>query len=253
MSGKVFLINVGSNANHSFCSPIFDDRTFEFIPIPEDIEGSYPHGIKYKDLRSYYDPSRDLDLYVPENLREVAMHNDPEFDTFTYGDNCDVNPRASALRKVSRGDFLIFISRLQNWTKGAPTNIFGFYLIGYIHVDQVVGSVVNPLEKGLMSRFSVNAHVRAAMFDKSMWNSFWLFSGSSWSKRFLKAVPVTKKFCDDVFRKSNGQKWDWGENRTDLQVIGSYTRTCRPILNSNIESDHKRIDILWKLISKYSE
>ena len=157
------------------------------------------------------------------------------------------------MRKVSRGDFLIFISRLQNWTKGARTNIFGFYLIGYIHVDQVVGSVVNPLEKGLMSRFSVNAHVRAAMFDKSMWNSFWLFSGSSWSKRFLKAVPVTKKFCDDVFRKSNGQKWDWGENRTDLQVIGSYTRTCRPILNSNTESDHKRIDILWKWISKYSE
>jgi len=64
---------------------------------------------------------------------------------------------------------------------------------------------------------------------------------------------VTKSFCDYVFRKSNGDKWDWKENRTDLQVIGSYTRTCRPILNSNIESDHKRINILWEWISKYSE
>ena len=36
MSGRIFLINVGTNASHGFCSPIFEDRTFEFLPIPED-------------------------------------------------------------------------------------------------------------------------------------------------------------------------------------------------------------------------
>lgn len=253
MAGKIFLINVGSNAKHSFCSPIFPDRTFEFIPIPEEKEIPYPHGIKYKDLRSHYNPAEDLSMYIPENFKDVTIHNDPEFDTFTYGDNCDVNTRASSLREVSRGDFLLFISRLQKWDDIRPTNDFGFYFIGYIHVDQVVGSVIKPMDDSFLRRFSVNAHVRAAMSDKHMWNSFWLFSGSSWSKRFLKAVPVTKEFSDKVFRKSNGQRWEWGANRTELQVIGSYTRTCRAILNSEKELDKERVDILWDWIAEHAE
>ena len=253
MAGKIFLINVGSNTKHIFCSPVFPDRTFEFIPIPEDREVQYLHGSKYKDLRSYYNPTDDLSLYIPDNFQDTTMHNDPEFDTFTYGDNCDVNPRASALRQVSRGDFLLFISRLQKWNEASATNNFGFYFIGYMHVDQIVNSVINTMDSSLMKRFSVNAHVRSAMSDKNMWNGFWLFSGSSWSRRFLKAVPVTREFSDKVFRQSNGQKWKWGKNRTELQVIGSYTRTCRAILNPQKNVDKKRIDILWDWISKYSK
>ena len=41
MSGKIYVVNVGTNASHLFCSPIFEDGTFEFIPIPEAV--SYTH------------------------------------------------------------------------------------------------------------------------------------------------------------------------------------------------------------------
>jgi hypothetical protein len=36
MNKRVFIINVGVNASHGgLKSPIFEDGTFEFVPIPE--------------------------------------------------------------------------------------------------------------------------------------------------------------------------------------------------------------------------
>ena len=119
---RVFLVNVGSNASHSFCSPIFEDRTFEFIPIPEDRELDPLYGVQYKHLKSFNFPENDLMKFVPEKFWNRTMHSDPEFDTFTYGDNCDVNPRASSLKTVERGDFLLFLSRLQSWRNNAFQN-----------------------------------------------------------------------------------------------------------------------------------
>ena len=57
---RIFLVNVGSNASHSFCSPIFEDRKFEFIPIPEDRELDPLFGVQYKQLKSFNFPENDL-------------------------------------------------------------------------------------------------------------------------------------------------------------------------------------------------
>ena len=51
MAGKIYVVNVGSNASHNFCSPIFGDRTFEFIPIPEDRQLPGTHGLEYRQLK----------------------------------------------------------------------------------------------------------------------------------------------------------------------------------------------------------
>ena len=83
MSGKIYVINVGSNASHSFCSPIFSDQTFEFIPIPEDRQLPSSHGLEYRNLKSYYDPEQNLSPYIPKNMFGVTAHNDPECDTYT--------------------------------------------------------------------------------------------------------------------------------------------------------------------------
>ena len=246
---RIFLVNVGSNASHSFCSPIFEDRKFEFIPIPEDRELDPLFGVQYKQLKSFNFPENDLMEFIPERFWSKTVHSDPEFDTFTYGDNCDVNPRASSLKTVERGDFIFFLSRLQTWKNNRFQNEFGFYLIGYLHVDQIVKSVNSPLDLILMDRFAINAHVRRAMSDQ-LWDSFWLFGGSSWSKRFKKAVPVTRELCDQVFLTSKGLNWRWDEKRTELQVIGSYTRTVRPVINQNDDSQHDRGKILWSWINE---
>tara|TARA_B100000949_G_C14283573_1_gene453039 strand:+ start:1320 stop:2090 length:771 start_codon:yes stop_codon:yes gene_type:complete len=256
LAGRIYLVNVGTNAAHRFCSPIFQDRTFEFIPIPEDRFIPQPNGVLYGDLHSFYDPSKNLDSYIPKRFLEETTHNDPEFDTFSYGDNCDVNPRAMSLRNVERGDFLMFIARLNHWLPEGGTDRYGFFLVGYLHVDHIISSVTSiPLNADL-ERFSSNAHIRRAMYDSSLWDSFWIFGGSSWSRRFHKAVPVTREICDQIFRAADGSKWKWGMNeggRSDLQVIGSYTRTCRCSIDPGTEDGAKRAILLWKWIESYSD
>ncbi|MDC0035745.1 hypothetical protein OAJ44_05265 [Chloroflexi bacterium] len=252
MAGKIYIVNVGSNASHNFCSPIFEDRTFEFIPIPEDRKLPNAHGLTYRQLNSFYEPERSISMYLPEAMGEVTAHNDPEFDTYTYGDNCEVNPRAMGMREVDRGDFLLFISRLQHWRTGKPTERYGFYFIGYLHVDQVLKSVSQQPSELEMQRFQVNSHIRRGMSDKSLWDNFWVFGGSSWSNRFYKAVPVTKDLCNKVFVTAAGTSWEWKEGRTDLQTIGSYTRTCRCVIDSSDPEGKIRAGNLWDWIDKYS-
>ena len=47
-------------------------------------------------------------------------------------------------------------------------------------------------------------------------------------------------------------EWIWKSNRTDLQTIGSYTRTCRCVIDPNRQSEQERLDILWRWIVRYS-
>ena len=76
---------------------------------------------------------------------------------------------------------------------------------------------------------------------------------SSWSKRFNRAVPVTREICEQVFLTSEGLNWNWDEKRSDLQVIGSYTRTVRPVIDQSDETQKCRSRMLWDWINKYCD
>ena len=95
MSGRIFLANVGANASHRFAGPVFEDGAFEFLPIPEQPDLQGPHAVRYRDLVAFNASGRGLRGYVPERLWDRAAHADPEFETFTYGDNCEWSPRAA--------------------------------------------------------------------------------------------------------------------------------------------------------------
>ena len=248
---RVFLANVGANASHRFAGPIFEDRTFEFLPIPETPDLSSSIATRYRDLRSWYNPDRDLLEYIPNRLRDVACHNDPEFLTYTYGDNCDRNPRASGLKALSSGDFLFFIVRLEHWVNGAATGRFGFYLVGYIQIAQenwLLRGVTEPPTLESRELFGRNAHVIRGRSDPDLWDGFWVFRGSEDSRRFRRAVPVTRELCEAVFRTADGRDWSWDGARSDLQVIGSYTRACRCVLDPSQPEVARRARILWDWI-----
>src|SRR5690242_17821333 len=85
---RAFLANVGANASHRARSPIFADRRFELVPIPEAVDLDGPALVRFGDLRCFNDPDRPLSAYLPPDWRARAAHYDPEFDTNTYGDNC---------------------------------------------------------------------------------------------------------------------------------------------------------------------
>ena len=129
---RVYLANVGANSGHRFASPLFKDGMFEFIPIPEG-EGQ-TSGVRYSDLRSHNEPSRDLLRYVPSRRRRAVCHNDPEFETLTYGDSGD-NPKSSRLTRIQPGDALLFLARLEPWADGKRAGEPGFYLIGGLSAD----------------------------------------------------------------------------------------------------------------------
>lgn len=251
MSGRVFLANVGANTSHRFAGPLFSDGTFEFLPIPEERDTSGAHSLRYRDLRSHRAPRRDLLRFIPRLLWDWPAHNDPEFDTRTYGDNCDTSPRAAGLRRAEAGDFLFFIARLANWLEDRATRESGFYLIGYLEIESVLRQASAPPDAATMARFRHNAHVRRALGDPSLWNGFWVFAGSDRSRRFHRAVPATRELADRAFSRADGSPWLWDGRRSDLQVIGSYTRSCRCIIDPALPGHGGRSDALWDWVERH--
>lgn len=242
---RVYLANVGANSGHQgLFSPLFADGTFEFLPIPSYAE--YPHlqprVIRYRDLRSYNNPGRDLGQFIPAGLWDTACHNDPEFATFTYGDTGE-NGRSAALTRMTSGDALLFLARLEGWESGRRTGQAGFYLIGGL-LAEYAGWVVpdSPQE----DRFEKNAHPYRG--DAR----FWGVAGSDRSRRFERAVPIDREICDRVFRDADGKAWTWNNGQSELARISSYTRACRRVLDISDVEQRQRTATLREWIERYT-
>ena len=242
---RIYLINVGVNSgHHGLFSPLFDDGTFEFLPIPESDEelNWYPDVTRYQDLRSHYNPVRDLLNYVPQRWWGHVCHNDPEFSTYTYGD-VGCNGRSSALTQIEVGDAVLFISRLEGWAGRKRNGTCGFYLIGGLLAEYA--GWISP-ESYKAGRFVNNAHLIRGDYE------FWGIAGSTQSRRFERAIPITREICDKVFRDKDGNPWAWPRGKTELARIGSYTRTCRCILDSADVEQSQRAAILHEWITQHS-
>ncbi len=251
MAGRIYLANVGANASHGFASPLFHDGTFEFLSIPEDRDLTGPQVVRYRDLRSHNLPEMGVLDFVPQRLWNWPAHNDPEFDTYTYGDNCETSPRASSLRRMDPGDLLFFLARLVAWMDGGPTKRYGFYLVGVLEVAEVLRDVRSRPSRAALDRFGANAHLRRGLTDARLWDRFWVFGGSSRSRRFHRAVPVTRDLADRVFTSADGLPWRWDGLRTELQVIGSYTRSCRCIIDPALPGHAERLKALWEWVERH--
>ena len=238
------MANVGVNSIHrGLFSPLFADGTFEFVPIPSfsenlDLE---PRVIRYRDLRSHNNPDRDLRQFVSENFWNAACHNDPEFETFTYGDVGE-NGRSSSLTKMAIGDVLLFLARLEGWQSGRRTGQAGFHLIGGL-LAEYAGWVVRQSPEE--DRFENNAHPYRG--DAR----FWGVAGSDQSRRFQRAVPISREICDQIFRDAKGKPWSWDKN-TELGTISSYTRACRCVLDTNDADQRRRAETLCEWIAQHS-
>ena len=75
--------------------------------------------------------------------------------------------------------------------------------------------------------------------------NFFVLVGSSKSKRFVHAVPFDRNIVQKILLAGNGTPIKWDSDKTDLQTIGSYTRTCRIIDNL------ARIKILEEHVKEY--
>ncbi len=151
---KIALLRVGIDLGcGNLLGPVFEDGTFEFICIP----GNSDH-----DERTYGNTTgrhgRKLIEYFPAGRREQvsiqAMHVDPEFETFTYGD--PTSPKAS-LRNLLPGDVLAFYAGLQPFERTPDP---AMYLVGYFLVERA-GRATAFSDMETRDLFGANAHVRS--------------------------------------------------------------------------------------------
>ncbi|MGH2469337.1 MAG: hypothetical protein ACRDGF_04620, partial [Chloroflexota bacterium] len=217
-AGKIYLANVGVNASHRLRSPLHADGTFTLVTIPE------PAGLSGASLRTYGSVP-DLATLVPERRHAQATHYDPEFETRTYGDNCSRAARAAALRQVRPGDCIVFIARLH----GGAGPLFA--LVGILEVEAILPNVRARPAPEEMRRFGANAHIRRALADPRWWDGFWVFAGTVRSGLLRRAVPIGRAEAQLLLRDRAGSPWAWPSARSDLQTIGSYTRTCRCVID----------------------
>src|SRR6266700_3464413 len=129
----VVLLRVGVDSGEGgIQGPLFDNGAFDYLPIPDtwNRQNKILYGNtfgRHKRLLCEYWPERKRELY-----RVQAIHFDPEFETFTYGD--PTRPKQS-LRFLQPGDLLVFYAGLQPW--GTQLGFHGdahLYIMGYFVV-----------------------------------------------------------------------------------------------------------------------
>jgi hypothetical protein len=168
-------------------SPLFKDRTFEYIPIPE---GTGKPGITYEKMIGARTGKALLRFFPVRRrnvMRAVTAHNDPEFDTFTYGDPTTPKRRLQELR---RGDFLVFYAGLEPYDFTDSTKR-GLYIIGYFEVE-AAGSIASFGQTRLQTLFDNNYHIQYRTPDRRLV----LVKGSQNSRLLHKAQIISRTSKD---------------------------------------------------------
>lgn len=182
-------IDTGSGGIHG---PLFRDRSFEYIPIPDQFqidERTYGNtlGRRGQPLISYFPESRRT------KMRNQSIHFDPEFRTFTYGD--PTRPK-SGLRHLETGDILVFYCGLQGWDCPAAPAL---YLMGYFEVS-AAGRVEDFHQSEVETLFAENFHVRHQSVFRDQKDGLVLVKGSPSSRLLDKAVLMSTVGRDAIGR-----------------------------------------------------
>ena len=173
-------IDTGSGGMHG---PLFQDGSFEYIPIPDGFG---------KDKRTYGNTigrcGKKLVEYFPEprkaKIANQAIHFDPEFATFTYGD--PTSPKAG-LRHLEQGDMLIFYCGLEGWDF---MSMPALYLMGYFEI-WTAGRAADYSESEIETLFGENYHVKHRDIYNRQKRDLVLVKGSSTSRLLNKAVCIS--------------------------------------------------------------
>ncbi len=211
MGSKAVLYPIGiESSSGKQYSPIFKDKSFVYIPIPEfppeylaDIAREY--GISANGLYewppqylNFSSMTRDAVRETPHDkvlgdflLKNIWKHSvedggkiysaplpdwyphyDPEFKTFTYGEGSD--RKARTLSNLVKGDLLLFYASLSPAIQQDPAKK---YVIGYFEIENVynfkpqVGGKECRLEE-VPDELKFNAHLRETLLQANIATRF---------------------------------------------------------------------------------
>lgn len=160
---QAMLLRVGiDKGSGGALAPIFEDGSFEYIPIPE---GYTP----LTDSRTYLDTigrsSRSLSYYLPKKIKDNKMHIDPEFETYTYG---DPTGKRKYLLKLDKNDLLVFYAGLKPFKNKKFDE--ALYIIGYFTVKNVIdfNKLTYQNSKNMENLYRNNAHMKRISNHKNL-------------------------------------------------------------------------------------
>ena len=173
---KAILLPVGIDSNYGTLSPVHYDNSFSYIPIYyKEIEKERKEKRTYKSL--------DLSHAVPDKLVKKKVHLDPEFESFTYGDQG--NQKSKALLKLNKGDLLVFYfeGRRQSDPHETGCFIFAYFVVKYVVEWNNLSSVDRKKYEKVLKN---NAHFRSSKPKDNLV----IVKGYSKSKLFKKCIPI---------------------------------------------------------------
>jgi len=162
-SRKILFLRIGIDLGcGGTLGPIYPDRTFEYVPIPDDPQNVSPKSLFYADIKSTYGGT--LDQFIPKRFRNHPAHYDPEFETYTYGD--PTKNKSRQLLHLKLDDILVFYAGLRPPGQNHGGRI---YIIGYFEiksVEEVYLTIHWPPTK--FKHLFANAHFRRAEPDEGL-------------------------------------------------------------------------------------
>ncbi len=185
---QVVLLRVGIDSGAGgMQGPLFEDGSFEFVPIPDRFHKFGENSETYSTTKGR--SGRLLLDYFPRHMRseyrDVSIHADPEFDTFTYGDPTMGAKRG--LRNLRKGDLLVFYAGLEPWPQGGEQKL---YIVGYFKLCWA-GLARDLSQTELDARFHANFHVKHKAVFEDQRSRLVLAQGDPSSKLLRTAVPIS--------------------------------------------------------------
>ena len=182
---QVVLLRVGvDTGSGGIYGPLFENGSFELIPIPDEFRKSGVNRQTYGNTRGKY--GKKLIEYFQKRphhkLDDTPIHSDPEFETFTYG---DPTPPKTGLRRLEEGDLLVFYAGLKGWNFDSEPSL---YIIGYFEVAKA-GVATSFSQQEIKNIFGNNFHVCHKTVFEDQKDRLVLVKGGAKS-RFLKRAEL---------------------------------------------------------------
>lgn len=196
---KAMLLRVGIDKGKmdGALGPIFDDRKFEFVPI-SDYWSKKKSNMTYRNTIGK--SGKPFSAFLPESFADRSLHNDPEFDSYTYGDDTRKRNYFHNIRRpededpnMYPGDFLVFYAGLKPYE--APKQREGLYIVGYFEIEDIVDFRENIPENELGEyewKFQNNPHVPIPENNRPI-----IVKGRNPGSELLpEAIPISKDGSD---------------------------------------------------------
>ncbi|WP_431062562.1 hypothetical protein [Methanobacterium sp.] len=210
------LLRVGiDKGTDGSLAPIFEDGSFEYIPLSETDKTSEKRTFD----NTFGRKGKKFAYYLPEKIKDRKLHFDPEFDTYTYG---DTGYKSKYLLKLNKGDLLVFYAGLKPYNN---TNFEeALYIIGYLTVEKVID--FSALSENEINEFSIflsnNAHIKRI----SGYNNVVVVYGNKKKSKLLdNAILISERKLNSIGRKYHAVS---AQIEKSLGISGSIQRSIPP-------------------------